>query len=268
MLCHGQIQRSAGMNEADADEVATKMSAPAALAAPSTLAVPSTLTCRICPYSRSLRAEGSIMAAVWKTVRGFFATDAGHGVEKDALTDDWDVMSALTKLTPLAFSFTSCRLTGWKSTIRMLSGDWSRWRSCKTISPPTMPKTTVVNESRKLEKGVGGVVMWLTSPTKDNISPVKTRGEMSAKVRWVLLHAFICLLNLVNRPATGSGLRGLQGNGLHGLVDTVKPYQDGHGEADYGRCNVARRHLARVLAMLKRGGKSSRGCKDQLCCMC
>lgn len=80
------------------------------------------------------------MAAVWKTVRGFFATDAGHGVEKDASTDDGDVMSALTKLTPLAFSFTSDRLTGWKSTIRMLSGDWPRWRSCNTMSPPTMPR--------------------------------------------------------------------------------------------------------------------------------
>jgi hypothetical protein len=87
---------------------------------------------------------------------------------------------------------------------------------------------------------------------------------MFAKVGRVLLHAFICLLNLVNRPATGSGLRGLLGNGLHGLVDTVKPYQDCYRESDSSRGNIARRHFARVLAMLKRGGESSRGGKDQL----
>lgn len=78
------------------------------------------------------RGQGGTANILWKTVRGFPATDAGHGLEKAASTEARDVMSALTKSQPAAVSSMSGRFSGEKSTMRMLSAGCPRWSNCRT----------------------------------------------------------------------------------------------------------------------------------------
>ena len=130
----------------EADEVAMKTSAPAARAASSTFTAPSRLTAVMRWYSSLLRSWGRTEAAVWKTVRGLSATDAGHGLEKAASTEARELISALITSLPAAAVSMSRRLSGTKSTTRMLSGGSPRCSSCKTMSPPTRPTDNHIQE--------------------------------------------------------------------------------------------------------------------------
>ena len=107
-----------------------------------------------------------------------------------------------------------------------------------------------------------------TSPSKYNISPAKARWQVFGKIRWLLFHPVVCLLDFLGCPATGSGLRSLLGNNLHCLIDAVKPYNDSDGYADCSRYDVTRRHLCTRSRDVERGGESSGSDQEPTCCMC
>ncbi|KAH6628076.1 Ctr copper transporter family-domain-containing protein [Chaetomium tenue] len=79
---HGGTQSSKGRMLILADVVDTSTSAPALRAASTTFCVPRTLTASQKPETSLDRSDGTITAAVWKTVRGRCATDGCHSLRR------------------------------------------------------------------------------------------------------------------------------------------------------------------------------------------
>lgn len=90
------MRKRAGRRDTDAEEVATKMSAPAALAAARTFRVPSMLTRLVRSQRSSERSPGRIVATVWNTVSGRRETSPGQGLARAASTEAGSVTSVFT----------------------------------------------------------------------------------------------------------------------------------------------------------------------------
>jgi hypothetical protein len=127
------------------------MSAPADLAADRIFSVPFTLTLSGKSYRKFDRSDARMIAAVWKTVRGRCCAEVFHGLENAACTADAEEISVWTKSTSLAGKVRrSLRWVSRISRMRMCSGGVPRASSCRTMKPPTKPRSRISHRHQEI----------------------------------------------------------------------------------------------------------------------